>query len=109
MSGRVGRASDSSTTHAATGGFSFATCVLGDPQFKSEGIQALRVDVWAVALPQSLDVGVATKFFEPGRGIVGCDRPAPPAGFFPKLWNFSIAFGQHTGLNYFLPAHVQWD
>ncbi len=55
-------------THAPPGGFSFATAALGDPQFKSEGTSALLVDVWAEALPASLDVSVATKFFQPGQG-----------------------------------------
>ena len=54
-------------THAPPGGFSFATSALGDPQFKSEGTQPLLVDLWADSLPMSLDVSVATKFFEPGQ------------------------------------------
>ena len=47
--------------------FSFATSVLGDPQFKSESTSSLLVDVWAEALPASLEVSVAVKFFQPGQ------------------------------------------
>ncbi len=54
-------------THAQPGGFSFATTALGDPQFKREDTGALLLDVWAEALPMSLEVSVATKFFQPGQ------------------------------------------
>ena len=58
---------ESGFTHAAPGGFSFATTALGDPQFKREGKEALLVDVWAESPPSSLVVGVTTKFFQPGQ------------------------------------------
>lgn len=54
-------------THAPPGGFSFASTVLSDPQFKSAGKQTLLVDLFARALPTSLEISVATKFFEPGQ------------------------------------------
>ena len=54
-------------THAQPGVFSFATAALGDPQFKREDTSALLLDVWAEAFPMSLEVSVATKFFQPGQ------------------------------------------
>ena len=54
-------------THAQPGAFSFATAALGDPQFKRDDDNALLVDVWAEALPPSLEVTVATTFFQPGQ------------------------------------------
>lgn len=54
-------------THAQPGAFSFATAALGDPQFKSEGASALLLDVWAEALPISLEITATTKFFQPGQ------------------------------------------
>ena len=54
-------------THAQPGAFSFATAALGDPQFQSDETTALLVDVWAEALPMTLEVTVATKFFQPGQ------------------------------------------
>jgi hypothetical protein len=54
-------------THRKPGGFSFATTVLGDPQFLREGTQSLFVDVWAESQPISLVVGVTTRFFQPGQ------------------------------------------
>jgi hypothetical protein len=54
-------------THAQPGAFSFATAALGDPQFKNEGSSTLLLDVWAETLPASLEVTVATKFFQPGQ------------------------------------------
>lgn len=61
-------------THALPGAFSFATNVLSDPQFKSDGAQSLLVDLWAATLPASLEISVATKFFEPGQVFYKC-RP----------------------------------
>jgi dienelactone hydrolase len=49
------------------GAFSFATNVLGDPQFQNDGTSTLLLDVWAETLPASLEVTVATKFFQPGQ------------------------------------------
>ncbi len=58
---------ESGFTHAQPGAFSFATTVLGDPQFKTDGSTALLLDVWAEALPSSLEVTATTKFFQPGQ------------------------------------------
>jgi hypothetical protein len=55
-------------THAQPGGFSFATMAPGDPQFKSEGMSALLIDVYAETYPAVLEVSVATRFFQPGQG-----------------------------------------
>jgi dienelactone hydrolase len=55
-------------THAQPGGFSFATTALGDPQFRSEGLPALLIDVFAEGYPSVLEASVATKFFQPGQG-----------------------------------------
>jgi hypothetical protein len=40
---------------------------LGDSQFKSAGTSALLLDVWAADYPATLEVSVATKFFQPGQ------------------------------------------
>ena len=62
-------------TSAPSGGFSFATVALGDPQWRSEGRQALLVDIPAGAEPVSLDVSVAVKFFQPGQRNFKATRP----------------------------------
>jgi hypothetical protein len=54
-------------THGPPGAFSFATNILSDPQFQSDGTQSLLIDVWNADPPTSLEVTVATKFFEPGQ------------------------------------------
>ena len=54
-------------THAQPGAFSFATAALGDSQFKRDDTAALLLDVWAEALPPSLEITVASKFFQPGQ------------------------------------------
>ena len=53
-------------THVSNGGFSFATNILGDPQFRSTGSDALLIDVKASTLPSPLTVQVTTTFFQPG-------------------------------------------
>ena len=63
----TGLHSERGFTHAQPGAFSFATTALGDAQFKSEGTSALLLDVWAEALPPSLEITVSTKFFQPGQ------------------------------------------
>ena len=66
-------------THAQPGAFSFATAALGDPQFASEGTAALLVDMWAEALPTTLEVTVATKFFQPGQiNYKASPKPSEP-------------------------------
>ncbi|HWB06060.1 MAG TPA: dienelactone hydrolase family protein [Verrucomicrobiales bacterium] len=54
-------------THAQPGVFSFATMAIGDPQFKSDGSSALLLDVHAASYPATLEISVATKFFQPGQ------------------------------------------
>jgi len=70
-------------THASTGGFSFATAALGDPQFKSAQAHTLLVDLWAEALPASLEVSVATNFFEPGQVLY---KTSPKLADGAKSW-----------------------
>src|SRR5262249_48168877 len=72
----VGPNGERGFTHASPGAFSFATNAIGDPQFKSDGAQALLVDLWADSLPASLEVIVATRFFEPGQATFK-HRPKP--------------------------------
>ena len=57
-------------THAQPGALpSFATAALGDnAQFKGDGTSARSFwMLWAEALPPSLEITVATKFFQPGQ------------------------------------------
>jgi dienelactone hydrolase len=54
-------------THVPDSSFSFATTALGDPQWTSAGTHALIIDVWADALPETLEVSVSTTFFQPGQ------------------------------------------
>ena len=54
-------------TQAEPGVFSFATNILGDPQFRYDGTQALLLDVLAEARPRDLTVDVTRHFFQPGQ------------------------------------------
>ena len=67
-------------THAQPKGISFATNVLGDPQYATTGTQALLIDVWAEALPEKLNVQATTEWFVPGQlDYFGTGLPLAPA------------------------------
>jgi hypothetical protein len=67
-------------THAQPGAFSFATAAIGDPQFKNEGKSALLIDIWAESLPSTLEISVATKFFQPGQVTYKARRDSAKPG-----------------------------